>query len=298
MLRGISGACLTVWACSALYAQPGEASPTFDVASVKPSPPPVPGKGMMVRIGGGPGTKDPGRINWVNVSLTNLLILTYDITSFQISGPDWLTNTRFDVAATIPKDATKEQFHVMLQNLMAERFKLKLHHEQRESFVYSLVVGKNGPKMKASPAEPATNGTAPISPPPSGNKMVKDEDGFPLIPGIRGTYMTMNNGRMRMRATQETMAQFINMLTGQLGHPVTDMTGLTGKYDFVVTYTPAGMAPRSAGASPDGAVAIAEPDAEPDIIGAMQQIGLKLEQKKGMIDVLVIDHIEKVPTEN
>jgi uncharacterized protein (TIGR03435 family) len=151
--------------------------------------------------------------------------------------------------------------------------------------------------MKASPEEPATNGTAPISPPPSG-KMVKDEDGFPLIPGIRGTYMTMNNGRMRMRATQETMAQFINMLTGQLGHPVTDMTGLTGKYDFVVTYTPAGMAPRSAGASPDGAVAIAEPDAEPDIIGAMQQIGLKLEQKKGMIDVLVIDHIEKVPTEN
>jgi len=97
-----------------------------------------------------------------------------------------------------------------------------------------------------------------------------------------------------MRAGQETMPQLATMLTGQLGRPVTDATGLNGKYDFILTYT----AGRGAAASPDGSTAISEADSGADIVVAMQQIGLKLGQRKGMIDMLVIDHVEKVPTEN
>jgi len=94
--------CLT---CVAAHAQI-DASPAFEAASVKPAPPPEPGKAMMVRMGGGgPGTRDPGRIDWRNVSLANLLVLAYDVKSYQVSGPDWLTNTRFDVSATIARDA-------------------------------------------------------------------------------------------------------------------------------------------------------------------------------------------------
>ncbi len=104
--------CLT---CVAAYAQT-DASPTFDAASIKPAAPPESGKPMMVRMGvGGPGTRDPGRIDWRNVSLTNLPVLAHDVKSYQVSGLDWLTSTRFDVSATIARDATKAQFHQMLK---------------------------------------------------------------------------------------------------------------------------------------------------------------------------------------
>jgi uncharacterized protein (TIGR03435 family) len=297
-MRAVWGICITVLAFGAAFAQSGDASPTFDAASVKASAPVAPGRGIRVRMGGGPGTKDPGRINWENVALTNVVMQAFDVWLYQISGPDWMSGARFDIAATIQKDATKEQFRVMLQNLLAERFKLKAHREKREMAVYSLVVGKNGPKMKESAEDPAPKpGTEAAAAPRSGPvKMEKDEEGFSIIPGMRGayTYMTTLNGRTRMRAGQETTPQLATMLTGQLGRPVTDATGLNGKYDFVLTYTAAGRATPS----PDGSTAISEADSGADIVGAMQQIGLKLEQKKGMIDRLVIDHVEKVPTEN
>jgi uncharacterized protein (TIGR03435 family) len=100
---------------------------------------------------------------------------------YQIAGPDWMSGARFDIAATIRKDVTKEQFRAMLRNLLAERFKLKAHHEKREMAVYSLVVGKNGPKMKESAEDPAPKPrTEAAAAPPSGPvKMEKDEEGFP-----------------------------------------------------------------------------------------------------------------------
>jgi uncharacterized protein (TIGR03435 family) len=281
-------------ACAAVHAQTSNASPTFEAASVKQSPPFEPGQGVWERRDGGPGTKDPGRIDWRNVPLGAIVIIAYDIKILQLSGPDWLKNTRFDVSATIAKDATKEQFHQMLQNLLAERFQLKLHHEQRESVVYSLVVGKGGPKMKESPeVPPPAEGAAPAAPPAPGSPK-KDDDGFPILNYVHGTYMVGNNRSLRIRATQETMPHFVELLINSLNRSVTDATGLKGKYDFILTFAFPGMPARSA-ASPDG---LPEADADPDLIDAMQQIGLKLEQKKGMIDTLVIDHIEKTPTGN
>src|SRR5580658_7968204 len=198
-----------------------------------------------------------------------VLAQAYNVTVYEISGQDFLSSARFDIAAIIPIDATKEQFRGMLQNLLVERFQLRLHHENRESPVYSLVVGKGGPRMKESPEEPAARAGALPAPLPivDLDKMQRDEDGFPVIPGARGTYMMSNNGRMRMRAGQESMAQFVTMLMGQLGHPVTDATGLTGKYDFILTYAPLGMAGPGAvsSPSPDGAANISEMDSTPDL---------------------------------
>ncbi len=280
-------------ACAAVHAQTGNTPPTFEAASVKPLPPVEPGQPVSERRDGGPGTKDPGRIEWRNVPLVAILLIAYDAKVFQWSGPDWLRTARYDISATIAKDATKEQFHRMLQSLLAERFQLKLHHEQRESIVYSLVVGKGGPKMKESPeVPPPAAGAAPAAPPAPGPPK-KDEDGFPILNYIRGTYLVGNNRSLRIRATQETMPQFAELLVNSLGHPVTDSTGLKGKYDFIVTYAFPGL-PARAAASSDG---VPEAD-DPDLIDAMPQIGLKLEQKKGMIDMLVVDHIEKTPTGN
>jgi uncharacterized protein (TIGR03435 family) len=244
----------------------------------------------MMSLAGGPGTQDPGRINWRNVSLTNLLVLAYEVRSYEISGPGWMNGTRFDIAATLGEGVSKQVLDLMLQNLLAERFKLKLRREPRESVVYSLVVGKNGPKMKESAEEPApAAGTAATASPTA--RMQQDEDGFPVFPDRRGTYITGLPGRMRMRASHETLAHFATVLSGQLGHPVADATGLQGRYDFAVTYAPSTTSPDISGAMPEAA-------ADPDIVGAMQQIGLRLEQKRGMIEMLVIDHLEKVPTEN
>lgn len=103
----------------------------------------------------------------------------YDVKLFQISGPDWIGSTKFALTATVPKGATKAQYRLMLQNLLAERFKIKAHFEKREGIVFSLVMGKNGPKMQESAEEPAAREAA---------KAHKDAEGFPVYPEVRGSY--------------------------------------------------------------------------------------------------------------
>src|SRR5271157_3691397 len=154
MLHAIMRAGLAVFTSCAAFAQTAENSPTFEVASVKPAAPIV-GNRIMVGMRGGPGTPDPGQITYNNVTLKNVLTNAYGVKSFQISGPSWLDSERYDIVAKLPRGATKEQFMVMLQNLLAERFKLTLHREKRDLPMYALVVGKNGPKMKESVEEPA-----------------------------------------------------------------------------------------------------------------------------------------------
>src|SRR5205823_2257218 len=134
-----------------------------------------------------------------------------------------------------------EQFRVMMQNLLAERFKLTIHRETKELPSYTLTVGKGGPKMKES-APPAatseTDGPPPLPPPPPGPPKM-GPDGFPVLPSAissrPGLFMMMMPGRARMMAQQQTMTDLANRLTGQLNRPVIDATGLTAKYDFTLT---------------------------------------------------------------
>ena len=137
--------------------------------------------------------------------------------SYQIQGPAWLDMERFDVNATMPPETTKEQFRAMLQNLLAERFKLAIHRETKELPMYSLVVAKNGPKMKASESRPAGQGrrqsdaSAPFAAPKIG------PDGFPTLPSSAaeraGLFLMMMPGRARLVGRQQTMLDLANRLT-------------------------------------------------------------------------------------
>src|SRR5271157_134132 len=179
MLRAIMSAGLVVFTSCAAWAQTAENSPTFEVASVKPAAP-LTGNMIRVMMRGGPGTPDPGQITYNNVTLKDVLTNAYGVKRFQISGPGWLDSERFDIVAKLPRGATKAEFMVMLQNLLAERFKLTLHREKKDLPMYALVVAKNGPKMKESVA-PAPQAGAPGAegPPDAAGppKITMDRDG-------------------------------------------------------------------------------------------------------------------------
>jgi uncharacterized protein (TIGR03435 family) len=296
---------------------------TFDVATVKPATPPTPDGRGMIRIGpptGGPGTKDPGRIHYPFTTIKILLQTAYNVKDFQISGPPWLGTERFDIQATMPPETTKEQFSVMLQNLLAERFKMAIHRETKELPMYSMIVGKSGPKLKESApetpaADPADADDTPKPPPPlpGPGQMKFDAQGFPILPapsggGRGGIFQMMMPGRARLIGNRGTMQDLAERLSSLLTKPVTDATGLKPKYDFTLTYSPEGLAggglffgaPTAGGGGGEEARKNM-PDVEPpqDLFSAIQaQLGLKLDPKKGPVELIVVDKAEKTPTEN
>jgi uncharacterized protein (TIGR03435 family) len=324
MLRAILGAGLAVLLSScAAFGQTAENSPTFEVASVKPA---APMTGNFIRVGmrGGPGSSDPGQITYTNVTVKDVLTQAYGVKFFQISGPGWLDSERYDIVAKLPRGATKAEFMVMLQNLLAERFKLTLHREKKDLPMYALVVGKNGPKLKESVDDPAPKegdapkGGDPVGDDPFAGKITRGKDGFPVLPAwlaARGATAMIMNGGARMMANGQSMARLAEGLSSRLNLPVVDMTGLTGKYDYTLYFAPEALGgmrlpggmplPPPAAPSPGeggpGTPMAGAPDgpSSPDLFTALQeQLGLKLEQKKGPVDLLVIDHLEKVPVEN
>lgn len=255
----------------------------FEVATVKPAAP-LTGRGIPR---GGPGSADPGRVNYASLSVKGLLGVAYDTKSNQITGPAWIDTERYDILATVPLGATKEQVNVMLQNLLADRFKLVVHRETRDLPLYELVVAKNGSKMKPYVEDP----NAPK--PEPGQPFARGKDGNPIPPP--GTLMmSQSPGRMRATASKQSMSRLADLLAGRVERPVIDKTGLAGDYDYSLEFRPEG--PNALPPGPQGA-----PDATdaPDIFTAVQeQLGLKLESKKGPVEMLVVDRGEKVPTEN
>ena len=328
MTRIHAGAVLLVWAASSTYGQGAEAKPQFDVATVKPAASQPMG---MMRVGssGGPGTKDPGRYTATNMSLANLLMQAYDIKRFQLTGPNFLDSERFDVTAKVPEGASKEQFRLMLQGLLEERFKMAVHKEKKDGQVYELIQAKGGHKLKEYVEDPAAIAAAreggpnapplPPPPPPGSPGFQMGKDGFPAFPkGApgRGPMMIMMNGKAKMQAEGITMDQLVNMLSNQVGKPVVDATNLKGKYDMTLFYSPEGLGGGPGGGrmmvavGPPGvhdgpagaggpAPAPADGEVGPTLFAALQeQLGLKLDQKKGTVDLIVVDRMEKVPTEN
>jgi uncharacterized protein (TIGR03435 family) len=268
------------------WAHPAD-DPTFEVASVKLAVPPE-GRNAIttVRMDGGPGTQDPTRIDYQNVSISNLITQAYGLNHWQLSGgPDWMNMPLYDITARVPAGATKEQFQLMLQNLLAQRFSLQVHRETKELPTYSLTVGKNGSKLKPHvevPSPPDTDGKP--APEESGRPKL-GADGYPILSG--GTTMAMMNGRARVQMIDKDVAWLVGQLSAQLGGPVSDETGLTGKYDIALYWSS-----RRPNAQTDA-------DNEPDLIAAVQQqLGLRLEKKKGPSEMLAIDHVDKEPTGN
>lgn len=281
-------------------------SARFEAASVKPFnfAPAGGGGGVAVKQkqagppggrggdpSGGPGSSDPGRIHYPGVTLQFVLLTAFNTNNFQLSGPDWLTRTRYDIDATMPADTTAERFHSMLRNLLADRFKMTFHREIRELSGYLLVLARDGPKFKESTAElPQTDDAMPDPPRRPG------PDGYFPAPKRPGVFFQLA-GLDAARATfqQATMQTLVTTLQSQLKCPVSDATGLTGKYDFILDYSPEGL-DLGGGRIP---VSMGDQQPKSDIASALQaQLGLKLESKKMPVDVIVIDRIEKAPIEN
>jgi uncharacterized protein (TIGR03435 family) len=304
-MRPAAAGALTLLLCGAAL---GQTKLEFEVATVKPAAP----NPTIVGINGGPGTRDPGRVNYRAMRLADLLSFAYHVKTFQISGPSWVSSERYDITATVPEGTTKEQFAVMLQNLLLDRFKIKLHHETKEFPLYELSVAKNGPKLKASVADPNANQN---DPPPPG-PLPKGKDGLPqLPPGRKGLFMMFRPNGFHLAAMVSSMSDLAQALSDQVGNVVEDKTGLTGTYEFTLDFAPEGdffqrqgLPPPppsppggngpAAGPTP-GPTAAGDPAEAPNIFTAVQdQLGLKLEKKKAPLDLIVIDQAEKTPTEN
>ena len=283
-------------------------SQTFDVATIKPHPQGADGR-IRVMMSGGPGSSDPGRLNYENVSLKDVLTNAFNIRNYQLSGPVWLASERFDLTAKIPAGATKDQFRIMLQNLLTERFGMKVHRETKEMAAYVLVVAKNGPKLKPSEVKPSDQDAASPQPSPEpGRKLQPGKDGFPeMPPGDRGNSVFMMPGKARIISNNAPVSRLIDILANQLDRPIIDATDLKGNYDLTLYFEPemrsmpgGGMPPREApGPTSPGPAPAPEGPAYPTLTTAIQeQLGLKLESKKAPVDLVIIDRIEKTPTEN
>ncbi len=277
MLRFSLGIVIVV----AAWAQNEDHGLTFEVASIKLSAK----QGMVTRMAGGPGTSDPGRFTATNAELSMLLMRAYGIQYEQLKGPAWIDTTQFDVVAKVPPKTTAEQLRKMLQELLVERFRMQVHHESRMEPVYELTVAKNGPKLK-----PAAEGSGTDDFVPGSGPRRVDRDNFPILPPGRpnvacghlpqGSYCTFRMLALGMLVQRLSSPQF-----GTLR--VVDKTGLTGQYDLTLYYS----SPINPPSSPD----INAPSIEQAL---EEQLGLKLVPSKASIDVLVIDHAEKTPTEN
>ncbi len=247
--------------------------PSFEVASVK-----VNTSGAAIsRMTAPAGT---GRFEAINTPVRMLILNAYGVPGFQLAGgPSWIESLRVDVVARAATTVTRDEVSRMVRTLLAERFNLAVHREPREMPVFSLVVarddGRLGPRLTASttdcPSVSNAGGAAPQL--PSGQ----------LLCTTRISPVSINAGGM-------TMARLAQTLSGIVGRVVTDETKLASSYDLQLTFAP--EQPLPPGAPPP-----ADADA-PSIFAALQeQLGLKLNTRRGMVDVLVIDRIDP-PKEN
>lgn len=252
----------TEWAMAAppprIPPMPADAHPSFEVATIKPTKPDEQRTFLIWR-----GTE----MQVVNFSLESLVKFAYDMQDKQIVGaPGWLSTQKFDIDAKpdTPGSPNGDQLKEMVQKMLADRFALKFHKDQREMGAYVLTVGRDGPKMKQNTDNP---------------------NGLPgLFFGPIGTLHVMN----------ANMQNFTNLMqSAVLDRPVVDRTGLTGRWDFTLKWTPdesqfAGMGVKLPPPPADAT------DAAPPLFTAIQeQLDLKLEAQRTQVPVLVIDHVDQ-----
>lgn len=257
-------------AASGMFAQSPASRPAFDVfevASIKPTAPDWSG-GRFIRMQGA------HQLVARNHALKTLIAAAYNLTPRAISGgPTWVDSDHYDILAETPSEIRPnlDEQMSMLRKLLADRFKLTFHREQKEFSVYALTVAKNGSKLKESTVSPDS---FPAGPPP-------------LV-------LVVSPQSIRLPGRNATMAELASVFQrAALDRPVIDKTGLSGRYDFDLEFTPDET-------QFDGAFAgrASADDAKPGLFTAIQeQLGLRLEPTKGPVDALVIDHVER-PSEN
>ncbi len=246
-----------------LYAQ------KFEVATIRPTPLPEYKRGQYIRM------QSAHQFQAKAYTVNGLIAAAYNLTPRAVlGGPPWTGSDRFEIVAVTPGDArpTQDDQMAMLRSLLTDRFGLTFHREKKEFSIYELTVAKGGPKLVASQAPP---------------------DQSPVLTSTLYPAASGGIDKAVMPARNATMAQFASILQrGALDRPVVDNTGISGRFDFDLEWTPDET--QFGGNLPPGP----PDDAKPSLYAAIeQQLGLRLQATKGPVEALVIDHLEK-PTEN
>jgi uncharacterized protein (TIGR03435 family) len=306
-------------------AQPAAANLTFDVASVRPAAPIDQATILAgLRAGKRPDSSsiEGLRATYSYTPLRALIAFAYKVRTYQVSGPDWLTTDRFDIAARLPEGATRDDVPAMLRALLADRFKLTAHLETKEHPVIGLVLAKGGSKLVEStaPNQPIDEsgdlrpGETKLDSIDGQIRLMRNPDGSTTYNmGVRGTMnlkVDGETGTMHLTGHGMTLSGLAVMLTtlgGGNGRQVVDQTGLTGRYELSVDFSlselvsslrdqgiqvPTG--PGGGGSSSDAS----DPAGDTTVSEALSKLGLKLINTKANIEQLVVDHIEKTATEN
>lgn len=317
--HGAAIACAFLAAGFAGFAQ----TPAFEVATIKPAPTQ---QELMQQIQSGKlklgMSVDGAQVNLGLVSLSDLIVLAYDIKPYQLQGPDWMSQQRFAIQAKLPEGATEKQVPDMMKALLADRFKLTVHHDKKDASIYALIVGKDGPKLiEASSAPeadlPDTPNTVSVDTGKGQMKMVQDRKGGMAIQGggTEGTVRvsTGPNG-IHMEMTRVTIPRLVETLSQMVDKPILDMTGLKGTYQFAMdlpmeemlalarkSMSAAGIQLPGPGIPVSVGTGVADAASTPGGAGvfqAVEKLGLKLDSRKAPIDLIVVDLLEKNPTDN
>jgi uncharacterized protein (TIGR03435 family) len=281
---------------AAIFGQSAPVPAEFEVASIRPAAALLAGGKLDLGV-----HIDGAQVRCNAFTLREYVGIAYRVKDYQVSGPEFMASERFDISAKLPAGAAREQVPQMLQALLTERFRMKMHRETREFPVYALVVAKGGLKMKESPPDADTDtGNAAKA---SVNVTASGSRAGATVNFGKGSYLTIANDqfegkKLTMTALADSLARFVD-------RPTVDMTNLKGNYDFTLKFTPEdfrAMMIRSAIAAgvqlPAEAMRALEGVSGDSLFTALQTLGLKLEPRKAPLEVLVIDHTEKAPSEN
>ncbi|HEY2382093.1 MAG TPA: TIGR03435 family protein [Terriglobia bacterium] len=270
--------------------------PAFEVASIRPAPDGPPPQGTVggVRI-------DGAQVRVSYLTLKDYIAAAYRVKLYQVSGPDWIGTSRFDVAATLPDSGLPSQLPEMIQTLLAERFQLKFHREQKDFPVYALEVDKGGLKMTEAPADPESENVDAKA--PQAFTGGGSNQGISINLG-RGSSLSFSNGKFE--AKRLDMPTLAGTLERFLDRPVVDTTEHKGKYDISFEVTQEdyrAMLIRSAVVAgvilPPDVLRLVDGASSPSsLFDALQKLGLRLIARKAPLDVITVDNILKMPSEN
>ena len=219
---------------------------TFAAASVRQSATQSATGLILVR----PGQPDePGHIRWTSVSMRALVMFAYHVDMDQVSGPQWIEDERYDVSATFPPGSSRDDQRAMMKNLLSERFALAAHEEMRPRLQYVLVAGKGSPKLQPAAEKPV-----------------------------------WEPGQDHIQSMNTTVGAFAGMLSGWLGKPVIDETGIQGRYDITLHVAVADLSGMGSG--------------DASLFSAVEEIGLKVEARKLPAPFIVVEKGQRVPVDN
>jgi len=263
----------------------------FEVASVKP---------FSIGQPDGPVTLgariDGAQVRMVGLTMRDLLSSAFRVKLYQISGPEWMATERYDLNAKLPAGVSAEKLPEMLQALLMERFGIRLRREQKEMPVYAMLIGKPPLRLKENIVDPS-------APPPKAVEVsgTGGAQGISVNLGNGSSYSFMGGKMTAKKVTAPTIASVLERFTDR---PVMDLTELKGTYDLEFTVSPEETqtlmirAAVAAGVQlPPQALRLLDGGGNPIESGA-EQLGLKIEGRRMPVDIIVIDQVQKVPTDN